>query len=174
MSVRVSSIARWALNVLPHIFPDDIDPRTEPLKLVTIWLGTNDAVLPGEAQHVPVAEYEDNLRKTVCHIRIVYPKARIVLFTPPAVTPPFRSREITSQYARTAVTLADELGLPSLDCFDEMEKRAREIAGGDLDEGLKTFLTDGVHLTPEGYEVSATMARADSSQLVAESLVLYT
>ena len=39
---------------------------------VVVWLGANDAALPGgdsAAQHVPLAEYEDNLRAIIRHVK---------------------------------------------------------------------------------------------------------
>jgi lysophospholipase L1-like esterase len=35
----------------------------------TVFLGANDAALPGERQHVPIEEYTDNLEKIVTHLR---------------------------------------------------------------------------------------------------------
>jgi hypothetical protein len=31
------------------------------IKLMTIWFGTNDSVLEGESQHVPLDKYKANL-----------------------------------------------------------------------------------------------------------------
>jgi lysophospholipase L1-like esterase len=38
-------------------------------RLVVIWLGANDACLPEIPQHVPLIEYEANLRQMVSMIR---------------------------------------------------------------------------------------------------------
>jgi isoamyl acetate esterase len=41
------------------------------LLFCTIFLGANDAALPGERQHVPIDEYEANLGTIITSIRCV-------------------------------------------------------------------------------------------------------
>ena len=57
-----------------HVFlsPPCLKQSTEPPLFVTVFLGANDAVLPGrssEKQYVPLDRYRDNLRSIVSHIR---------------------------------------------------------------------------------------------------------
>ena len=60
-----------------------------------------------------------------------------------------RNFDITAQYADAVRALAREEGAVLVDMWTAMW----EAAGRDL-EGLRPFLSDGLHLTPEGYSVS--------------------
>ncbi|KAK4437235.1 GDSL esterase/lipase [Sesamum alatum] len=153
---------RWALFMLNHIFPLG---SVKPPAAVTIFFGANDAALlegMGKRQHVPVEEYKDNLRKMVQHIKSGSPNTLVVLITPPPIDvegrreyarslygdkasgTPDRTTEATGVYAKQCVTLADELGLPSVNLWSKMQ---------ETDGWQKKFLSDGLHLTPEGNAV---------------------
>jgi lysophospholipase L1-like esterase len=66
---------RHALDMLPYVFGPDCnaeDDKTDNVLMVTVFFGANDASLPGDrehCQHVPIDEYESNLRKIVKSIR---------------------------------------------------------------------------------------------------------
>lgn len=65
---------RHALGVLPSVFGPDCGPDDESdgVLMVTVFFGANDASLPGDrehCQHVPIDEYEENMRKIVKSIR---------------------------------------------------------------------------------------------------------
>ncbi|WVR07609.1 hypothetical protein IAU60_004651 [Kwoniella sp. DSM 27419] len=52
----------WIRQLFPKIFAKKEDAGDKPaVRLVTIWLGTNDSVIPGEKQHVPLDEFEANM-----------------------------------------------------------------------------------------------------------------
>ncbi|KAF5730857.1 GDSL-motif lipase/hydrolase family protein [Tripterygium wilfordii] len=153
---------RWALFLLQHIFLLD---STNPPIATTIFFGANDAALLGrnsERQHVPIEEYKDNLLKMVEHLKKCAPAMLIVLVTPPPVDEdgrkdharssygdkaaklPERTNEATAVYASNCVELAQELGLPSINLWSKMQET----------EGWgKKYLSDGLHLTPEGNAV---------------------
>ncbi|KAJ4712349.1 GDSL esterase/lipase [Melia azedarach] len=153
---------RWALFLLHHIFSPEI---TKPPVAATIFFGANDAALLGrtsERQHVPVEEYGDNLRKMVQHLKECFPTMLIVLITPPPVDEkgrkeyaksmygekamelPERTNEMTGVYARQCIELAKELGVPSVNLWSKMQ---------ETEGWQKKFLSDGLHLTPEGNAV---------------------
>jgi hypothetical protein len=60
-----------------------------------------------------------------------------------------RSWEHSKSYADAVLELGKELNLPVLNAWDVIWK-----AAGAQTEGLVMFLSDGLHLTKEGYEVS--------------------
>ena len=65
---------RHAIDMLPFVFGEDaaIDGDGTPTLMVAIFFGANDAALPGKQdhpQHVPIDEYEENLRTIVKTIR---------------------------------------------------------------------------------------------------------
>ncbi|KAK4479345.1 hypothetical protein RD792_014857 [Penstemon davidsonii] len=149
---------RWALFLLNRLFP--LGSGTPPVA-VTIFFGANDAALiggTGERQHVPIEEYKDNLRKIVRHIKNNSPDTLIVLITPPPIdlqgrreharslygdkasTVPDRTNEESGLYAEQCVSLAKELGLPSINLWSKMQET----------EDWQKFLSDGLHLTPQG------------------------
>ncbi|KAL0417074.1 UNVERIFIED_CONTAM: GDSL esterase/lipase [Sesamum latifolium] len=153
---------RWALFMLNQIFPLG---SAKPPAAVTIFFGANDAARlegTGKRQHVPVEEYKDNLRKMVQHIKSGSQNTLVVLITPPPIDvegrreyarslygdkaseTPDRTNEATSVYAKQCVMLANELGLPSVDLWSKMQ---------ETDGWQKKFLSDGLHLTPEGNAV---------------------
>ncbi|WVR00104.1 hypothetical protein IAU59_007246 [Kwoniella sp. CBS 9459] len=52
----------WIRQLFPMIFASKKEGRDKPaVRLVTIWLGTNDAALPGRKQHVPLSNFKDNM-----------------------------------------------------------------------------------------------------------------
>ncbi|KAL6639329.1 hypothetical protein ACP70R_023059 [Stipagrostis hirtigluma subsp. patula] len=153
---------RWALFLIHHIFPvDDIAP---PLA-TTIFFGANDAALLGrtsERQHVPVSEYKENLRKMVNHLKDCSKSMVILLITPPPVDEegreryarslygenarklPERTNEMAGIYADQCIELAREMHIPVIDIWSKMQET----------EGWgKLYLSDGLHLTPEGNAV---------------------
>ncbi|XP_076885833.1 GDSL esterase/lipase At5g62930-like, partial [Bidens hawaiensis] len=138
---------------------------TTPPIAATVFLGANDAALPGrtsEHQHVPIEEYKENLRKIVRHIKECSPTMLIVLITPPpideegrlqyakslygekAMTLPERTNEVAGNYASACVEVAKELGVSAVNLWSKMQ----ETQGWQ-----KTFLSDGLHLTPDGNKV---------------------
>ncbi|KAK1427646.1 hypothetical protein QVD17_16337 [Tagetes erecta] len=153
---------RWALFLLHHIFP--LGSTTRPIA-TTVFLGANDAALPGrtsERQHVPLEEYKENLKKIVRHLKECSPTMLIVLITPPpideegrlkfaksvykekAMKLPERTNEVTGTYAKECVEIAKELGVHSVNLWSKMQ----ETQGWQ-----KKFLSDGLHLTPAGNKV---------------------
>ncbi|XP_031372537.1 GDSL esterase/lipase At5g62930-like [Punica granatum] len=140
---------RWALFLLHHIFPLD---SSKPPVATTVFFGANDAALLGrssERQHVPIEEYKDNLRKIACHLKECNPTMLIALITPPPVDEErrknsARTNEATGTYAKGCIEVAKELGLFSVDLWSKMQ---------ETEGWQKKYLSDGLHLTPEGNRV---------------------
>lgn len=153
---------RWALFLLHHIFPLGL---AKPPIAVTIFFGANDAALPGrnsDRQHVPVEEYKENLRKIVQHLKECSPSMLVVLITPPpvdeegrmeyarsvygdkAMKEPERTNEAAGNYANHCVALAKELGVPFINLWSKMQ---------ETEGWQRKYLSDGLHLTPEGNAV---------------------
>lgn len=154
---------RWALFLLHHIFP--LQGLADPPVAATIFFGANDAALLGrnsERQHVPIEEYKENLRKIVLHLKKCSPTMLVVLITPPpideegrmeyaqsvygekAMKLPERTNETAGEYANQCVSLAEELGVPSINLWSKMQ---------NTDGWQRKYLSDGLHLTPEGNAV---------------------
>ncbi|CAH9104381.1 unnamed protein product [Cuscuta europaea] len=154
---------RWALFLLHHLFP--LEESISHPAVITIFFGANDSALLGrtsEKQHVPLKEYKENLKAMVQHLKKCSPTMVVVLITPPpidevgrkayaryvygdkAMKSPERTNLVTGEYAKQCLDLAVELGLPSIDLWSKMQ----ETMGWQ-----KIFLSDGLHLTPEGNAV---------------------
>ncbi|EGE81965.2 GDSL Lipase/Acylhydrolase [Blastomyces dermatitidis ATCC 18188] len=72
-----------ALAIFPCFFPPVQKAR---VRLMTVFFGANDAVLPGFQQHVPLNLYRENLIKILTHPLIkAHPETNLLLLTPPPV-----------------------------------------------------------------------------------------
>ncbi|CAM9421744.1 unnamed protein product [Scytosiphon promiscuus] len=145
---------RWLMPLVEKIFVPDSDGLA-PVKLVTIFLGANDCVLPGNRQHVPLAEYKANLRRMVEHVRMVHPEARVVLITPPPIHEEKwmknrkekgidmdRQLDVTWSYAIACAEVGKEVGATVVDAYKLLGSGSQTAADG--------YLHDGVHFTSEG------------------------
>ncbi|KAK7330536.1 hypothetical protein VNO77_24731 [Canavalia gladiata] len=159
---------RWAMFLLHHLFPLD---STKPPLATTIFFGANDAALSGrtsERHHVPVKEYKENLRKFVLHLKKCSSTMQILLIAPPPICEegrlhmqffvgscrslcgenagelPERTNKVTGQYANACVEIAKEMGVHYINLWSKMQ---------ETDGWQKKFLSDGLHLTPEGNDV---------------------
>lgn len=150
---------RWALLLLDKIFP--LQSAKPPL-VATVFFGANDAVLLGrssERQHVPLIEYKENLHRIIIHLKKCSDSMLVVLITPPpidengrrqyaratygenAVELPERTNETTGTYAKCCIEVATASGVPVIDLWSRMQ----ETVGWQ-----QKYLSDGLHLTPEG------------------------
>ncbi|CAK9152580.1 unnamed protein product [Ilex paraguariensis] len=154
---------RWALRVLDKVFPAEIDVGNagEPLA-VTVFFGANDACLPDRCsafQHVPLDEYEHNLRSIVSFLKMRWPTTHVLLITPPPIDEagrllypyfdntsglPERTNEAAGAYAKACIAVARELGIPVVDLWTKMQR---------FPDWQKSFLGDGLHLTLDGNRI---------------------
>jgi isoamyl acetate esterase len=173
---------RHALPLLPLIYPTSTSPSlstsptpTPQIPLLTIWFGANDAVLKGNAQHVPLAEYRDTLRLIATHPGVARHGTQALFITPPPVDewrfdePLTRTAVNTKIYADVCREVATDLGLPVVDVWRlfmrkagwkaevEAEGKEEKLLAGDRRAEksvvLAELLSDGLHLTVEGYNV---------------------
>lgn len=125
----------------------------------TVFLGANDAALPGERQHVPKEEYAENLTKIIQLIRENsqtkgdedFP---VVVITPPPVDSETwkqalgmydyydRTNEIARAYGVAAKAVAKNMNCKCLDTWELLE-------GEDIQK-YGQHLSDGLHLNDSG------------------------
>ena len=154
--------SRQARHIVSYALLDEDLARA---RLVTIWFGANDAVLPSfdPTRHVPPEEYKSNLAYM---IEIIRGRARqlhnfgldILLITPPPVDeqrrktfldpsrPPGtvltdRTNQMTRHYAEVCRQLAVEYSIFCLELYENM------ISSGKYSLFLQE---DGLHLSAEG------------------------
>lgn len=149
---------RWAARVAGRA----VASIASPVSAVTVFFGANDAALPDRAcalQHVPLAEYKDNLRAIFALLKKRWPSVVVILITPPPVDEdgrlrypyahdfsglPERTNAAAAGYARACVEVARQCGLRAIDIWSRMQR----FPGWE-----KSFLRDGLHLTPRGNRV---------------------
>lgn len=161
-----------ALPVLPLVFPPAAPARpgqTPRVALMTVFFGANDAVLPGNAQHVPLPEYKEYLREIATHPGVKEHHTQVVFITPPPVDewqfgdPLTRSAAHTKIYAEECAAAAYEVNVPYVDIWTAFMTKAGWTPGSHdpligcrkapKNEVLARLLSDGLHLTGEGYAV---------------------
>lgn len=125
--------------------------------LGTIFLGTNDAAVPGELQHVPLDEYRSHLETMVQQLRSQQRNLPIVILSPPPVDmerwqfckpvlekdPTYDASAVSQQYGRVAQTVADQNDCLFLDVFEA-------LGGSNGREAYSSHLSDGLHLSQSG------------------------
>jgi lysophospholipase L1-like esterase len=155
--------------VLYQVFPRTKTAQ-QPLKAITIWWGANDACLPERTQSIPLTEYKQNLRDFITMLRSpesehYSPDTTIFLISPPPICEPQllaaaeryfgpgygldRSFERTQDFARAAKDVAQECKVAYVPAFEAI----MHAAGHEFNTGLPKYLSDGLHLTPAGYQV---------------------
>jgi lysophospholipase L1-like esterase len=146
--------------------------------------GANDACLPGakSGQHIPLDEYQKNLKAILIHPSIKKHRPKILLVTPPPVHEVHlesedrekgdsltRNQETTSKYADAVRRIAKEFqdqNVVLVDLWSALLNEAAKLSRdhdesrfllGSLErgdnEGLRALLVDGLHLTGEGYKI---------------------
>ncbi|XP_047052958.1 GDSL esterase/lipase At5g45920-like [Lolium rigidum] len=153
---------RWALKVLDRAMEGAAAGGADP-EAVTVFFGANDANLPDRSQghqHVPLAEYQDNLRAICAHFKNKWPSAATILITPPPIYEPARIRHIygdndpsrqpertneaAGTYAQACIAVAKELDHPVIDIWTRMQQ---------FPDWQTSALCDGLHFTPFGNKI---------------------
>lgn len=155
------------------------------IQLLTIWLGANDATIPGEQQHVPLPKFKHNLSNMIHMVRDPWsewfsPETRIILFTPPPVNtyqwleflrtcdPPKeytdRKFEITKEYAEAVKEVGTQENVPVVDTWTLLWESC-----GKEEKNLSKFCTDGLHLNEEAYKVRTTILATDLVNIFGEA-----
>ncbi|KAJ3187923.1 isoamyl acetate-hydrolyzing esterase [Gaertneriomyces sp. JEL0708] len=149
----------WAKHILSPILRS-VTPTGSSIRLVVIFFGANDAVLPSSPQqHVPIARYQKNLRELISIVREFSPHTQVLLVAPPPVHEAKWAAECESQgrtlnrtventriYRDACLSVAAECGVGKLDPWSAF---FGEGAVYDADRAAAA-LVDGVHLSAMG------------------------
>ncbi|KAI8983563.1 SGNH hydrolase-type esterase domain-containing protein [Pilobolus umbonatus] len=159
----------WSLPITSQILPTVEQQKKDEssVLLMTIFFGANDAALPFSPQHVPLERYKSNLKTMIDLVKDPQsdhynPRLRLVLITPPPVNEVDwkkrceeegiklnRTNESARMYSEAVNAVGKEKGVVVIDIWSHlMEKVNKE------NYGLSDFLSDGLHLTKQGYKVS--------------------
>ncbi|XP_020595894.1 GDSL esterase/lipase At5g45920 [Phalaenopsis equestris] len=152
---------RWALKVAARAFDGVCSDGERPLAL-TVFFGANDASIPDRSsgfQHVPLDEYQSNLRSIISFFKERWPTTVIVLITPPPIDEdgrlrnpfgenpsglPERTNESAGAYAKACIAVATESNIPVIDMWSKMQQ---------FPSWEKSFLSDGLHFTASGNKI---------------------
>ncbi|RMZ82316.1 hypothetical protein DV738_g1720, partial [Chaetothyriales sp. CBS 135597] len=173
--------APMGLNILPRFFPtlSSLSPSTDSnsidvaphVRLMTVFFGANDACLPGQLQHVPLARYKQALGEIANHEVLRLHGTKLIFITPPPVDEhqledgnKCRSAENTALYAAACREVVVSLGLPFVDLWSVFMTRAGWKGPGsdgkligslerERSSVLDELLSDGLHLTSLGYQL---------------------
>ncbi|TGZ77358.1 SGNH hydrolase [Ascodesmis nigricans] len=157
-----------ALHVLPQIIPPPTD--TCRIRLVILFFGANDAVLPGQLQHVSVSNYRRNLHTILTHPLLLAHNPKFILITPPAMCEytaeecdrakgkPITQRQQanTKLYVDAALSVGEELKIPTINlwkAWTESHAMGKEYPGSrelPRNQNFLTLLRDGLHFNPQG------------------------
>ncbi|KAK4333056.1 LOW QUALITY PROTEIN: GDSL Lipase/Acylhydrolase [Rhodotorula toruloides] len=160
--------AVWGLEVLKQWLPRK-DERLPKIRIFFVWFGANDACLPPSPQAVTLEEFKKNLNTIMDLLRSpssphYSPSTQIVLITPPPVDAEIRNAELASRdpprvpdrdrkhtqaFAEAVKEVARDAKVPSVDVWTKITATAEQQDGGKLDR----YLSDGLHLTAEGYRL---------------------
>ncbi|KAK2740078.1 hypothetical protein FQN55_009027 [Onygenales sp. PD_40] len=160
------------VSILPLFFPS---PEKEKVRLMTVFFGANDAVLPGFHQHVPLNVYEDSLTKILTHPVVQAHGTKLLLLTPPPVNeyqffthgpepePVSLQRRAaqTKLYADAARRVGQALNVPVVDIWTAFMTAVGWTEGDPLagskeaapNEKLEGLLSDGLHFNPPAYRI---------------------
>jgi lysophospholipase L1-like esterase len=123
--------------------------KAQSIGAVLIFLGANDAAHEGQYSHVPLKEYEDNLKDLVEMLRkIGVSKERVVISSPPPVYG--RNDRDPTPYVQAARSVADSLQISFLNAHGHI---------GSQKNPEKLF-RDGLHFNSEGADVFFNLIRS--------------
>ncbi|KAG2147129.1 SGNH hydrolase-type esterase domain-containing protein [Suillus cothurnatus] len=149
----------WAIPICEQIFAKQHEQHHVPqVKLLTIWYGANDAALAPSPQHVPIDRYKTNLSHIIQMVKsptsaYYSPETRIILITPPPVNTKqwdstSRAFETTRSYAGAVREVGEKENVPVADVWTKIFD-----AAGRSEEACEKYLSDGLHLTSDGYNI---------------------
>jgi len=138
---------RWWLRFLQETLSNEYEHNPSP-KLVTLFIGANDAALPSSVQHVPLIEYKENLKRMIDTIQQTFSSTKaeantkLVLLTPGAIDNaqqcPDRTNETAATYAKVCMEAGNECGVDVIDVWTPMQ------------QDIASYLIDGLHLSAKG------------------------
>ncbi|KAF9815453.1 hypothetical protein IEO21_04624 [Rhodonia placenta] len=152
----------WIVPVFEQCFATQHEQQHVPkVRILTIWLGANDAAPPGALHHVPRDAYAANLVKLIRMVRDpasprYSPETHVLLLTPPPVNTHQwrvggaldRNFEATRSYAQAARDVGAAEDVPVVDIWNKFWD-----ACGHVEERLSEYLQDGLHLNQQGYAI---------------------
>lgn len=153
--------SKWMSSQFHRLKTELAELGPDQVFMVLILMGTNDSVLPGNPHHVPVEDFKNNLHELVRDVSTLVPSAAVIVVSPPPCSQQLlndkssklsksgraRSNEAVESYVAAAQDIVSSINLPLVkfvNLYDALTETALPI---------EKYLTDGVHLSGEGYKV---------------------
>jgi len=141
---------RWALHLLPQLFPAQEGGHW----LVTVFFGANDATIPSQAPHVPLDEYEANLKQILNYLKT---KAQhVVLIAPPGLNESQRLQFQVEQYKELATGQLERFNATQSKYADACVRVGQEVGAPTLDLRTLQKRADWPELQMDGLHMSRT------------------
>ncbi|KAJ7903629.1 SGNH hydrolase-type esterase domain-containing protein [Mycena olivaceomarginata] len=153
----------YAIPVLEQCLPTQQDQKHLPkVRLLVVWFGANDAVIQPFSKHVPLPKFIENLNYMVHLVHSLEspyysPSTKIILITP-RLDPPLpldRLFDTTKQYAEGVKAAAAASKVAVVDVWTAIWNAASQD-----EQALSRYLSDGFHLTPDGYTATKIVFEA--------------
>jgi lysophospholipase L1-like esterase len=153
-------------EILPYLLLDFPPEACKDVTTLIVWLGTNDAALPGTSQCVPLSDYEQNLTHILKLLRSHFTHACNRIVISPGICDPARlqehdiaahNNEVMLMYANSSQSIAMQESWDVLHLYNTMIKNPKE-----------DYLCDGLHLSACGNDlvystISEILASHDKS-----------
>ncbi|KAK9373543.1 SGNH hydrolase-type esterase domain-containing protein [Lipomyces chichibuensis] len=146
----------WMRSQLDRIILELKHYDEDVVLLFILWLGTNDSCLEFTEHHVPVPEFEANVRTYVGEIKRNFANARILLVSPAPISKTGLAMSTMRTKGTDRTQAATKEYVDALLKYSDDENVVRKIdLFGELDAALKIakFTVDGLHLNGSGYRV---------------------
>ncbi|KAI9206234.1 SGNH hydrolase-type esterase domain-containing protein [Polychytrium aggregatum] len=156
----------WCLRIFPSTLASILPKSHARLRLVVIFLGTNDAVtLETSHQYVSLDRFRSNIKAMIASVRELHPDARIVLVSPPPMhdgmyeqfckdyqVPLDRSHERTRLFHQACLDIASEEDIVALNTWSLLLGPSESYDS----ETLAKYFFDGLHFNAEGNKAFAS------------------
>ncbi|CAL1278321.1 unnamed protein product [Larinioides sclopetarius] len=144
--------------ILPHIFNRE---NISDVEAFVIFFGSNDSSgkLDASPYYVPIEEYSENLEEMIKYLQSIgLRKDKIILMTPGPFHAekflkwcqemgrdfPVKDEKLVPEYVKACLGVAKKHNLDSVNIYEEMKKH----------EDWPRFLIDGLHISPDGAELT--------------------
>ncbi|KAK9379250.1 SGNH hydrolase-type esterase domain-containing protein [Kockiozyma suomiensis] len=174
---------KWMQSQFNRILEELDRGHPDDLLLFIMWVGTNDCCIEGTPHHIPVEQFQANMRQYVSVIQSKYPRAGILLVTPAPVSlskmrlsslrtkGADRTQAAHKTYSEAVLSCKfdnDNGSIKVINLFDAVMNAAGYSNTSDpstLDKSalvdekqqIGKFTADGLHLNGEGYKLLYTL-----------------
>lgn len=153
--------SKWMIRHFERLERELETDGVDDVFMAIIFVGANDSVLPGNPHHVHPDIYKKNIVRLISLFTKHSPNTAILVVSPPPCSIKMlsdptsqlsksgraRSNQVVEVYVNALRDIVNELDLPMVKFIDLYRAIGAQILP------LEDYLTDGVHLSGEGYKI---------------------